>query len=371
MRNKSLNITKRMLIFVLFTVQAFGQKAAPFLAPDKSFLLSTDLHIHTVFSDGSVWPDIRIEEARREGIDLIAITDHLEYQPHQTDIPHPDRNRSFELAQNSRIKGERLQVVNGAEITREMPPGHINAVFIENANALLKKDSLSGILAANKQGAFVFWNHPTWDAQRPDGIARLDPFHSYLIKKNLLHGIEVVNEVTFSEEALSLALENDLTILGTSDIHGLTDWLFNIPQGGHRPLTFVLAEDRSEQAIKKALFEGKTIVWFNDYIIGKQKHVHAVLKANLKAKAKGYGKETTLFTAELSNFSAMPLKLEYQGKYSFYNHQKFIEIPANSSREIRVKTRDKKAKIALSFKVLNALIGPKENAVLTFDLATK
>ena len=60
--------------------------------------LKCDLHLHTVFSDGSVWPNIRVQEALRDGLDAIAITDHLEYQPHQDDIPHPDRNRSYEIA---------------------------------------------------------------------------------------------------------------------------------------------------------------------------------------------------------------------------------------------------------------------------------
>ena len=38
--------------------------------------LKCDLHIHTVFSDGLVWPTVRVEEAWREGLDAIAITDH-------------------------------------------------------------------------------------------------------------------------------------------------------------------------------------------------------------------------------------------------------------------------------------------------------
>jgi len=32
-----------------------------------------------------------------------------------------------------------------------------------------------------------------------------------------------------------------LTIIGTSDIHGLIDWQYNVPQGGHRPITLVFA----------------------------------------------------------------------------------------------------------------------------------
>jgi hypothetical protein len=111
---------------------------------------------------------------------------------------------------------------------------------------LIQNDSIAGIYEANKQGAFVFWNHPHWTSKsegRMDGIAKLDPVHKKLIKENLLHGLEVANELTFSEEALEIALDNNLTILGTSDIHGIADWLFNIPAGGHRPLTYIISKD--------------------------------------------------------------------------------------------------------------------------------
>ena len=42
--------------------------------------LLCDLHMHTVFSDGSVWPNIRVMEANKDGLDVIATTEHLEYQ---------------------------------------------------------------------------------------------------------------------------------------------------------------------------------------------------------------------------------------------------------------------------------------------------
>ena len=42
--------------------------------------LKCDFHMHTVFSDGSVWPDIRVEEALKDGLDAIATTEHLELQ---------------------------------------------------------------------------------------------------------------------------------------------------------------------------------------------------------------------------------------------------------------------------------------------------
>ena len=123
-------------------------------------------------------------------------------------------------------------------------------------------------MQVSDQQGFVFMNHPNWDAQRSDGIARLSPVQEDLIKKKLIHGVEVVNETTFSEEALKIALESNLTIIGNSDIHGLTDWLFEIPEGGHRPITFVISKGKKINQVKEALFQGKTFVWFKDLLIG-------------------------------------------------------------------------------------------------------
>ena len=78
-------------------------------------------------------------------------------------------------------------VIKGAEITRDMPPGHNNAIFIEDANKLEIADSIEVFRETQRQGAFVFWNHPNWVAQREDGVARLTDMHRYLIKENLLH----------------------------------------------------------------------------------------------------------------------------------------------------------------------------------------
>ena len=42
-----------------------------------------DLHIHTLFSDGDVTPALRIAEAWYDGLDIIAITDHLEARTYE------------------------------------------------------------------------------------------------------------------------------------------------------------------------------------------------------------------------------------------------------------------------------------------------
>lgn len=81
--------------------------------------LKADLHIHTVFSDGKVWPNIRVMEALRENLDAISLTEHLEYQPHKKDIPHPDRNRSYGIALKE-AKEHDLMIIHAPKL-RETP----------------------------------------------------------------------------------------------------------------------------------------------------------------------------------------------------------------------------------------------------------
>jgi predicted metal-dependent phosphoesterase TrpH len=161
--------------------------------------LKCDLHTHTAFSDGSVWPDVRSEEAWREGLDAIAITDHIEYQPHAEDLP-TNHDRSFEIA---KPYGDRLAltVIHGSEVTRDMPPGHLNAIFLRSSVPLEAETWREALMAAHEQGAFIFWNHPGWTGQQPDGVARWYPEHTELVEKGMLHGIEVVNSRSYYSSA--------------------------------------------------------------------------------------------------------------------------------------------------------------------------
>ena len=51
-----------------------------------------------------------------------------------------------------------------------MPPGHYNAIFVNDVNKFFDKNKkplkfMDAIKEANNQDAFVFWNHPHWEAQ--------------------------------------------------------------------------------------------------------------------------------------------------------------------------------------------------------------
>jgi len=363
-----------LLIGSFFVLVSVGQnshshshsRAIDFPDTEQYLSLTCDLHMHSVFSDGAVWPDIRVREAQRDGLDCIAITEHLEYQPHIDDIPHPDRNRAFEIAM--RVAGESgLIVIPGTEITRSLPHGHANSVFISDANPMLTDDANEAYAEANRQGGFTFMNHPNWTSQRKDGVARLEPMNIELIERGHISGIEVVNDLTYSDEALEIALEYDLAIIGTSDIHGLVDWQYKIPEGGHRPITVILATDKSQEAIKEALFAGRTAAYYLDKLVGKPENVIPIVMASLSLEVNGYSGDSSVLNVTISNASDTPYTLANRSAYRFHDQTDLIVIPAQDSLNLKVKTGERQQSLDLSFEVLNVITAPDTHPEVTLS----
>ena len=334
---------------------------------DGYVTLKTDFHIHTVFSDGSVWPDIRIQDAVKDGLDAISLTEHLEYQPHKKDLPHPDRNRSFELA-TEMAKPHDLLIIHGAEITRDMPPGHANALFITDANKLIIDDPEDAYREANRQGAFVFWNHPDWIRQQDDGVAKMTDMHRILVDEKLLHGIEVVNDLTYSEEALELAKKENLVAIGTSDIHGLVDYQYRLAEGGHRPICLVFAKERSIESIKEALFAGRTVAWYDNLLVGKEQWLNTLIEASLDFKYDGYIGPTSVLKATITNNSDVHFILQNKTEFSFQENTDIIEVKPHSTEEILIRTLKNLESVELEFDVLNASMGKKSHPKLKVTL---
>ena len=328
--------------------------------------LKCDFHQHTVFSDGSVWPDIRVQEALMDSLDAISLTEHLEYQPHKEDIPHPDRNRSYNIAIKEAANHD-LIIVKGSEITRRMPPGHNNAIFVSDPNKLLIDDSINVFREAKRQGAFVFWNHPQWTPQRPDGMATLTDVHRFLIKEKLLDGIEVVNGQMYSDEALQIALDNNLTIMGTTDIHKLIDWDFNTAEGGHRPSTLVFAKERNEASIKDALMNRRTVAIFKNLLIGRNEFLIPLLESCIKVTSAKYMGRYNVLGLELENISSVDITLQNQNSFTLHNNNDIIVLKAGEKTTIEVKTIERKKEVSLKFLALSGVNAPNKHPVITIS----
>ena len=341
---------------------------------DNHLTLVSDFHSHTVFSDADVWPTIRVEEADRDQLDVLAITDHLYKDPNYSgngdDIPNPDKNRSFEIAKKY-VKND-LILVNGVELSRSTPLGHCNAIFIKDSNDFIIKDKIEVFEEAKKQDAFVFWNHP-YRKQEPYGIVELKDVHKDLIKKGLLHGIEIVNRDKFSDDALQIALDNNLTIMGNSDIHGLIDWEYEVSEGGHRPVTLVFAKERNQKSIKKALFERQTVVWHQNSLIGREEWLVPLIHASLEIESFEYKTNVSSYKRDLAfvkikNNSDARFILKNTSKYNFFMDIDVIEIPANETIELQVITREQLKKFNLEFEVLNAIFAPRKHPVIKLEV---
>jgi hypothetical protein len=332
--------------------------------------LKCDFHQHTVFSDGSVWPDIRVMEALMDGLDAISLTEHLEYQPHKEDIPHPDRNRSYDLAVKE-AENHDLLIVKGSEITRKMPPGHNNAIFITDPNRLLMDDSIAVFREAKKQGAFIFWNHPNWIAQRKDGIATLTDVHRLLIREKLLDGIEVVNDQTYSDEALQIALDHNLTIMATSDIHKLIDWDFKVNDGGHRPVTLVFAKEKNEAAIKEALMNRRTVAVYKNLLIGRNEYLIPLIEKSLKVKSATYIGKSNVLSVVMENVSSTEFMFQNQTEFTLHNNNDVITLPAGEKTTIEIKTVDRKKELVLKFLALNGVNAPNTHPTVRFTVKTE
>jgi hypothetical protein len=212
---------------------------------------------------------------------------------------------------------------------------------------------------ANRQGAFVFWNHPNWTAQRPDGIARLEDLHRRFIREGLLHGIEVVNEHTYSDEALQIALDHNLTIMGTSDIHGLIDWDYNLPHG-HRPITLVLARERTSDGIREALRDRRTVVFHKDMLVGRDPHLVPVIAASLRMRSLGYGDEDeSVLSVQVENVSSSPFVLVNASAYTLHEQADLVLVEPQDAMTIQVKTLSRLERVELVFDVMNAVTAPK------------
>ena len=174
-------------LFILLLSLAYGhadlraQNKIVIPDTDKHLVLTGDMHIHTVFSDGNVWPETRVEEAYSEGVEVICMTDHLDDRHRKLlkkgDFTR-DRNYSYDVAAKM---GQKLGVIviKGAEISRGMPPGHFNTLFISDVEPIAQasdahdnhqKGMLAGLKQAQKQNAFCVWNHPHWYAQQPQEV---------------------------------------------------------------------------------------------------------------------------------------------------------------------------------------------------------
>ncbi len=310
--------------------------------------LKCDLHTHTVFSDGNIWPVMRVDEAWRDGLDVLAITDHVEYVPHKDAIP-VDHNAAWKIA-GRRAAEKNILLVHGVEINRDMPPGHLCALFIEDAAPLAVPEVMAEVEAAVKQGAFIQYNHPGWKHQEKDGIPKLYPIHLELIARGWLHGIEYFNTHDSYPLVLDMCRDHRLAVMGNTDVHDVISEVYAPPAHSQRTMTLVFAKERTLASVREALFAGRTAAWCDDQLAGFEEFTAPIFAAAVKV-GKPYHLNDKQIWFEVTNVSDIPFYLVKgpEGAPAELN------VPAGSTVIVRADKRYLAE--PLSYEVRNVLVG--------------
>ena len=325
--------------------------------------LKCDFHTHTVFSDGGVWPSVRVEEAWCEGYDAIAISDHLEYRPHREDMFLTNHNRSYELARTT-AESLGLLLIHAAELTRGEPPGHWNLLFITNANLIPTDDHRSALRTACEQGAFVFWNHPGW--KQPGRKAKWYDEQQEAFTNSWLHGIEILNGLNYEAIAHQWCLDKKLTAVGNSDLHTLSTVNFGFIPRKHRPVTLVFAREKSVTAIKEAMFQRRTAVFGQNTLYGEEQYLRPLFEQSVTVK------EEKLALApkgkahlQIHNRSFVDFELRASEKINGISFPEQVTLYSGKTVALEIRSTgaklDPSGKINLPYEVTNLKITPDKS----------
>ena len=263
-----------------------------------------DFHTHTVYADAHVSPEGRVQEDWYDGLDVMAMTEHVGV--HKTGIDMPDRNVPIVKAKAEGAKFGMI-VIPGVEITRAKPFGHMNFLFVKDANVfsedryLTDKDGeyltdelgrkinndetlQDDIAAALEQDCFIQWNHPGW----PDRKCDMYDIHKDMLAKGQIHAVEICNHQEWYPKVLDWFDEYHIPMTANTDQHSPIDYNY-----GHviRPMTLVFAKEYTLESIREAMFAGRMVAFWDQTLAGDatwlEQLVHHSLQVRVIDAAKG------------------------------------------------------------------------------------
>lgn len=312
-------------------------------------VLKADLHSHTVFSDGSVTPDYRVREAWVDGLDVLAVTEHVEYRKWEGQMLNflkgympevkatntnviektstsqgiiADLNLSNKLAATA-AADYGLTLIPGVEITRKPEEiGHFNALFVKDANTIYDADPAESMRKARQQGALIMHNHPGWRRKSLE----MTEFEQKVYAEGLIDGVEIMNGGEFYPTVVKRASDHKLFMAANTDIHSTTSMEYS-NMGHQRNMTLILAKDATLPSVREALEARRTLAYSFGTVAGEEQLVKDFFLACVKLelfKTDANGKRTFRMT----NNTSMDFVLRFGGNP--------VQLRAFTSRNVSV-----------------------------------
>ena len=303
-----------------------------------------DLHSHTIYSDGQVLPIFRIKEAWQDGIDIIAITDHLESRKHEeqlyeylqayTDkkyLPKTQGVKAGMIDLNFPVKQAipeaaklGLLVIPGTEISRSgATVGHFNALFTTDNNTIYDDDALQSMRNAKSQGALVQHNHP---GGRRENL-QMTEVEKAAYEEGLIDGVEVMNGKEFYPAIIDRVHERGLYISSNTDVHFATANDYRLT-GSMRNMTFVFAKEMTLDAVKDALVNDRSIAFGYNTLCGSEELLRAFFLASVRLTPIP-GQDGA---CRLTNMTSIPYILQ-RGNGNYFRLDPFSTISISLSKK--------------------------------------
>ena len=271
-----------------------------------------DLHMHSTYTDGVVNIKGRMEEAWRDGLDVIATTEHLSIRPVADKEGQPTPESAKTKRGSSAVKAVGgatkiadnfgLLVIPGVELTGDAKTqGHFNALFTTDNSVLYDYDARQTIRNARQQGALIMHNHPGW--RHP--TLEMTKFEEAVYAEGLVDGIELMNGPAFYPGAFDTANNHNLFMTSNTDIHATTAWQY--AENGHlRNMTIIFAKEGTLSGIREALEAHRTLCYAFGTLGGDEELLKAFFEASITIKKLSVDEKTKRQRVMITNCSSLP-----------------------------------------------------------------
>lgn len=271
-----------------------------------------DLHMHSTYTDGVVNIKGRMEEAWRDGLDVIATTEHLSIRPVADKEGQPTPESAKTKRGSSAVKAVGgatkiadnfgLLVIPGVELTGDAKTqGHFNALFTTDNSVLYDYDAMQTIRNARQQGALIMHNHPGW--RHP--TLEMTKFEEAVYAEGLVDGIELMNGLAFYPGAFDTANNHNLFMTSNTDIHATTAWQY--AENGHlRNMTIIFAKEGTLSGIREALEAHRTLCYAFGTLGGEEELLKAFFEASITIKKLSVDEKTKRQRVMITNCSSLP-----------------------------------------------------------------
>lgn len=171
-------------------------------------------------------------------------------------------------------------------------------------------------------------------------------------------GVEVVNSRTLYPGMLRRCKEEKLFIASNTDTHGPTSQIWGRENDFFRTMTFVMAKECTEEAIKEALLKRRTIGYAGNHLVGEKMWLTEFLNAAVDCKLVGQSEKERTFL--LTNNCSVPFTLRYTK--AAYTLKPFHALRITLGRDAKGKY------LKPAFEVVNMWIEDEKHPTIELEL---